>query len=246
MNAALRLIEKQIAMADFRNRSGQTIAQNVTVPGRYMTKDGASFGPCLLISRECGSGASQLAQLVGARLGWNVFDAKIVDEIAQAAHIHNQLVKSVDERVHTYWEQTLRELLLDDLVDEKYLRLLKQVVTALGSHGNVVFVGRGAQYFLPPQCGLSVRMTAPLEARAERVAERMNLSLEQARLKTRKIDAERAAFVWKTFKKDSASPINYDLIINTGEIKIESAANIVLASIQEKLGVCPKKQQTQN
>ena len=74
----------------------------------------------------------------------------------------------------------------------------------------------------------------------------MNLSLEQARLKTRKIDAERAAFVWKTFKKDSASPINYDLIINTGEIKIESAANIVLASIQEKLGVCPKKQQTQN
>jgi cytidylate kinase len=72
------------------------------------------------------------------------------------------------------------------------------------------------------------------------MAEQMKLSLEEARLKVRKIDAERAAFVRKTFKKDAASPLNYDLIINTGEINIESAANIVLASIREKLGVCPK------
>jgi cytidylate kinase len=240
MNATLRLIEKQIAMSDFRNRAGQSPSQNAPEPGRHMTKDGAAFGPCLFISRECGSGASLLAQMVGEWLGWNVFDAKIVDEIAQAANIHRHLVKSVDERVHTYWEQTLRELLMDDLADKKYLHLLKQVVTALGSHGNVVFVGRGAQYFLPTQCGLSLRLAAPLEARTKRMAEQMKLSLEEARLKVRKIDAERAAFVRKTFKKDAASPLNYDLIINTGEINIESAANIVLASIREKLGVCPK------
>jgi len=227
-------------MSDFRNRAGQTLSQNAPEPGRFVTKNGAAFGPCLFISRECGSGAGLLAQQVGERMGWNVFDAKIVDEIAHAANIHTQLVKSVDERVHTYWEQTLREILLDDLADKKYLHLLKQVVAALGSHGNVVFVGRGAQYFLPPQCGLSVRLAAPFEARTKCAAEDMKLSLEEARFKVRKIDAERAAFVWKIFKRDSGSPLNYDLTINTGEINIESAAKIVLASIQEKLGVCPQ------
>ena len=240
MNAALRLIEKQIAMSDFRNRAGQTLSLNAPEPGRFVTKDGAAFGPCLFISRECGSGAGLLAQRVGERLGWNVFDAKMVDEIARAANIHSQLVKSVDECVHTYWEQTLRELLLDDLADKKYLHLLKQAVVALGSHGNVVFVGRGAQYFLPPQCGLSVRLTAPFVERTKRAAEEMKLSLEEARFKARKIDAERAAFVWKIFKRDAGSPLNYDLTINTGEINIESAAKIVLASIQEKLGVSPQ------
>jgi cytidylate kinase len=134
--------------------------------------------------------------------------------------------------------------LIDDLPDEKYLRHLKQVVTSLGHHGNVVFVGRGAQFLLPSQCGLCVRLVASLEARAKRMADLGKLSLEQARLKIGKIDTERAAFIRKTFKKDVGSPANYDLIINTGEINIESAANIVLASVQEKLGVRPKDKPT--
>jgi cytidylate kinase len=237
MNTTLKLIEKQIAMSEIRNRMGKTAPQ----PGRYVTEDGVAFGPCLFVSRECGSGGGLLAQQAGERLGWNVFDSKIVDEIAQSARVHQRLVRSVDEHVHSYWERTWRELLLDDLADEKYLRLLKQVVTALGHHGNVVLVGRGAQFLLPSRCGLRVRLVAPLEARAKQAADRGKLSLEQARLKVEEIDKERVAFIWKTFRKDVGSPSNQDLIINTGEISIENATGLVLAAIETKLGVPVKK-----
>jgi Cytidylate kinase-like family len=233
MNATLKLIERHIAMSDIRNR----LEENVPQPGRFVTEDGAAFGPCLLVSRECGSGGGLLAQQVGERLGWSVFDSKIVDEIAQSAHVHQHLVQSVDERVHSYWERTWREFLLDDLAAEKYLRLLKQVVTALGHHGNVVLVGRGAQFLLPSQCGLRVRLVAPLEARIKRLTERAKLLPEQARLKIGEVDSERAAFIWKIFRKDVGSPANQDLIVNTGEISVESAAKIVLAAIEQKLGV---------
>jgi len=233
MNATLKLIEKQIAMSDIRNRLEETTPQ----PGRYVTEDGVAFGPCLLISRECGSGGSLLGQRVGERLGWNVFDARIVDEIAQLANVHQRLVQSVDERVRSHWERTWRDILLDDQADEKYLRHLKQVVMALAHHGNVVFVGRGAQFLLPSQCALRVRLVAPLETRIHRLTERHNLSPEQARLKIKRVDTERAAFVWKIFKKDVGAALNHDLLINTDEINAESVTELVLVAMERKLGV---------
>jgi cytidylate kinase len=229
----VKLVERQIAMSDIRNRLEATTPQ----PGRYLTRDGIAFGPCLLISRECGAGGGLLAQQAGARLGWNTFDSKIVDEIAQAAHVHNRLVQTVDEHIHSAWERTWREFLLEELPDKEYLRHLRQVVMTLGHQGNVVMVGRGAQYFLPPQCGLRLRLVAPLEVRVQRIVLLDHISPEQARTKIKIVDAERAAFIWKIFKKDVNSPLNHDVIINTGEISIGTAAHFVLAMLREKMGV---------
>lgn len=233
MMSPFKLVEQQIVMAGIRNRLKATAPQ----PGRYLTSDGIAFGPYLLISRECGAGGGLLAQEVGARLGWNTFDSKIVDEIAQVAHVHNRLVQTVDEHIHSAWEQTWRELLLDDLPDKQYLHHLRQVVMTLGHQGNVVLVGRGAQYFLPAQGGLRVRLVAPLDVRVQRVTLLDHISPEQARAKIKKVDAERAAFIWKIFKKDVGSPLSHDVIINTGEINIGTTAQIVLAMLQEKMGV---------
>ncbi|MGC9944617.1 MAG: cytidylate kinase-like family protein [Verrucomicrobiota bacterium] len=233
MITTLKLVERQIAMAEIRHRCEAISAQ----PGRYVTEDGIGFGPYLLVSRECGAGGSLLAQMAGDRLGWNVFDSKIVNEIAQAAHVHNRLVQSVDEHIHSIWEQTWREFLLEELPDKRYLRHLRQVVLTLGHLGDVVLVGRGAQYFLPAPGGLRVRLVGPLEARIQRVAHLDNISIDLARAKVKEVDAERAAFIWKVFKKDVSSPLNHDIVINTGEINFEIATQIVLDLLQKKLGV---------
>lgn len=239
MIPTLKLIEKQVAMAELRNRMNEKLP---LPPGRYVTPGGVAFGPCVLISRECGSGSSLLAEKLGAELGWNVFDSRIVDEIAKAAHVHQRLVASVDERLHSHWEQTWRELLLDELSDEQYLHHLGEVVTALGHQGNVVIVGRGAQYFLPHECSLRVRLVAPLEFRAQRIAEQENLTLAEARVKVRQVDSKRSAFLWKVFRKDAGAPLNHDVVINTGGISIETATRILLVALQGKLGVARQPQ----
>jgi len=238
MIPTLKLIERQIAMSEIMNRLNEKVAPQ---PGRYVNANGIAFGPCVLISRECGSGSSLLAQKIGEELGWNVFDSKMVDEIAKAAHVHQRLVKSVDERVHSYWEQTWREYLLDELGDRQYLRHLGEVAMTLGHQGHVVIVGRGAQYFLPRPCALTVRLVAPIESRIKRIAELESLTPNEARYKIIQVDAKRAAFVWKVFKKDIGSPLNQDIVLNTGDISIESAVKIVLVALQEKLGVCACK-----
>jgi len=239
MIPTLKLIERQLAMSDIRTRLNEKAGPQ---PGRYVDAHGIGFGPCLLISRECGSGSTELAERIGGELGWNVFDSKIVDEIAKVAHVHQRLVQSVDERVHSRWEQIWREFLLDDLTDKKYLRHLGQVVMALGHQGHVVIVGRGAQYLLPPQCALRLRLVASVEARIHRLMETEKISQAQARLKVEEFDSKRASFAWKIFRKDVGSPLNQDLVLNTGEISMEGAAKIVLAALHEKLGIAIKKQ----
>ncbi|HEV2455369.1 MAG TPA: cytidylate kinase-like family protein [Verrucomicrobiae bacterium] len=233
MSHLLNLVEKQVSMSNVRDRLKETPSR----PGQYVAEDGSIFGPCLLLSRECGSGGGLVARRVGELLGWNFFDDRIVDEIAQNANVHQRLVQSVDERVHSRWERIWREFLLDDLADEKYFRHLGQVVMALGHHGNVVIVGRGAQYFLPPQCAVRVRVVAPFASRIKRLSEERKICLAEARSQVEAIDKQRAAFIWKTFRKDIGSPLNTDITINTGEIEIESAVKIVMAVLREKLGV---------
>ena len=134
-----RLVENQIAMSEFKER----LEHPARLPGQHVTDSGPTFGPCLFLSRECGAGASVLAEKIGDQLGWNVFDSRIVNEIANAVHVHQNLAESVDEHVQSYWERTWHKMLFGDFVDHKYLHHLGQIVTVLAHLGGVVLVGRG-------------------------------------------------------------------------------------------------------
>ena len=238
MSHILSAIEKQAVISNLRDRLTMVPAR----PGQFVAEDGTIYGPCLLISRECGSGGTMIARQAGEWLGWNVFDARIVDEIARSAHVLQRVVQNVDERAFSGWERALHEFLPDDLADERYFHYLREVILELGRHGNVVIVGRGAQYILPPQCAVRVRLVAPLEERTKRVAERLKMSLDEARSQVWATDKQREAFLWRIFRKEAGAPLNQDIIINTGAVNIDSALKIVIAVLQEKLGVPAKKQ----
>jgi len=77
-------IKKQIAAFQANELEEKRLENPQPRPGRGMEGD-LSYGPYLLISRQKGAGGNAAAQLVGGRLGWQVFDDKIVDEIKQGA-----------------------------------------------------------------------------------------------------------------------------------------------------------------
>ena len=121
------------------------------------------YGPYLLISREKGAGGNTVARLVGKRLGWQVFNNEIVDEISKKAHIRRQLIESLDERDQATIQDIVGQLLNpEEIGTPDYLAYLKQVVLTLGHQGDVVIVGHAARFILPAQFGLSVRMVAPI------------------------------------------------------------------------------------
>ena len=228
----LKLIEKQKSLWNIKHRLETTTPS----PGRYV-EGGVGYGPCLLISRECGSGGSDIARLAGERLGWQVYDREIVDQISEMVHARQQLIESVDERVRSNWETAWREVLFpEDVGSEKYLRFLHEMVLTLGHHGDVIILGRGAQYVLPRPCALCVRLVAPIEQRIKRVAEGRKLSAAEARVYVRRRDSDRVDFIRKFFHSDATSPLMYDLMVNTGELSSQGASEIILSALHAKLG----------
>jgi hypothetical protein len=205
-------------------------------------EDGVAYGPCLLVSRECGSGGSRIARLAGEKLEWEVFDREILDQIAKMAPVRQQLLETVSAQTRARWgTQWPAELEPEDIGYETYLRCLREVVLTLGHHGDVVLVGRGAQYLLPALCALRVRVVAPLEVRIRRLAQGDGRTPEEALHYIQKFDADRAAFIRQSFQRDASCALNYDLVINTGDISLEAAAEMVVMALGHKLGVRPQR-----
>ncbi len=230
-------IRKQIAVFQANER----LEDRERRPGRG--KEGnLSYGPYLLISREKGAGGNTVARLVGKRLGWQVFNDEIVDEIAQKAHVRRQLIESLDERDRATIQDAIGQLLNpQEIGTSDYLGYLKQIVLTLGHQGDVIIVGRGARFILPSQFGLSVRMVAPIKVRIRRIADKARLSLEAARVEVERIDRERVKLVRRHFGHDVTDPLSHDLIINTAAISVEAAAEVVITALQRKLGVQVKE-----
>lgn len=233
MSSIEHLIGRQIALGELR-REVETSASGPRREGA----GGDAYGPCLVVSRLCGSGGTELAHLLSERLKWQIFDREIVEEVARSAHVRCQLIDSVDQRVRSGWSEFCRKLMEGEGIGrETYLHHLRHVIMALGHHGEVIIIGRGANYILPPECAVRVRLVAPLEMRAYRVAERENIPLSKARHLVVQTDAERAAFIREAFGKDVNAAEGYDLVLDLGDLSLEYAADVVLAKLQEKLHV---------
>lgn len=227
------LVERQVRLFEMKRELERTGQRPPPVTVKEVT-----YGPCLLMSRECGTSGDEVAELVARRLGWRLFNREIVDEISQRAHVRKQLVESVDEHVRSRWRRILHPYAeREGISTETYQYYLHEVLLALGHQGDVVIIGRGAQYVLPPECALRVRMTDRLENRIRHLGESRRLEPGEAAEFVRHCDADREGFLHKTFHQDARDPLNYDLVVNTGSMSVETVVEVVLVALERKLGV---------
>lgn len=233
MARVLKLIEKQMTLWELKRRVEDLYRRR----GRCF-ENGVAYGPCLLVSRQCGSGGSLIARAVAQRLGWSVFDREILDEVARLANVRTQVMETVDQQTLAKWEADWEaEVKPEDVGYESYLRYLRQVVLALGHHGDVVILGRGAQFLLPAASALRVRVVAPAELRVQSLLKRTGRSERDVREHIEKADAERISFTQTYFHRDPDIALNYDLVLNTGAISVDAAGEIVLRAMKDKLGL---------
>jgi cytidylate kinase len=77
---------------------------------------------------------------------------------------------------------------------------------------------------------------APRGFRAQKVAEEFDLSIKDAERRILKTESNRRAFIRKYFHQDIEDPNNYDLVINTGNIRLDEAIDGVCHIIKQKKG----------
>jgi len=115
-----------------------------------------------------------------------------------------------------------------------YLRRLMHTLLLLESEDGLLLVGRGAAFVLTDPGTLHTRVIAPLPCRVARLVQREGLSSAAAERVLRRSDLGRARFVRQAFDADIQNPVHYDLVINTAELGIEEAADVVFAAARAK------------
>lgn len=192
------------------------------------------------ISREVGALGKSVAQELGKRLGWSVYDKELLEVIADQLKAPESALHSMDERVVS-WVEEFAACLGDSkaISPYTYLKYLIATLRGMAEIGHCIVVGRGANFVLPRESTLSVRLVADLPHRVGVIRERMNLTETAARAYIEKTEPQRERFVRDSFGKDPNDPHHYDLILNTTRASVEDCADVIVALLQKKEALKP-------
>lgn len=192
-------------------------------------------GPILTISREPGAGGSEISRRLAKALGMDLIGGQIIQHVADSAKMSRRVIETLDER-----EVTFRETLLSSLFGEnrpwpgEYLHHLTRVIGTIGIFGNVIIVGRGANFVLPKDRTFKVRIIAPMELRIKYFMEDRHYTKAEAEQYVVKKENNRKAFVRKYFNADVADPMHYDMILNTEKITLAAATEAIIVAFHQR------------
>ena len=188
--------------------------------------------PVITVSGEPGSKGSSIAEGIAKRLGLDLFNRDIIKEIAKSVKMSTAVIETLEKERLSGIEDFISSLVRDQyLHPDLYLEHLMKVVSTIGKHGRAVIVGRGANFILPSEGRVSVRVVAPFDMRVQNVANEFATSFEHAKQRVIRRESRRRAFIRHYFNTDVRDPLNYDLTINTGKLGIESAVEAVVGTI---------------
>ena len=185
----------------------------------------------IAIGRQFGSGGHDIGKALAEKLGYDFYDAEIIQMTAGTTGYTPEFIKKNEE--------IMTNSLLYDLVNQMYLNTDRQdeapkdkifeaecqVIRNLAKKGNCVIVGRCADYVLRNygNC-LKVFFSAPLVSRIRRVAQRQNITEGEAKATVQKNEKLRADNYRYYTRRMWGAAGNFDLSLNTdlGEEFIEN------------------------
>ena len=214
--------------------------------------------PVITIGRMFGSGGETIAAMVAQRLGADLIDRKIFDEVARRLDMSEDEVEKLEEVPGSLLDRVLQALgsasiefaappegsvwtppYADPTFDtsKAVLQITQEVIREGARSGNAVIVGRGGAFVLRGEPDvLHVFVLGPREARVARIRELYGLTEEEAKRRVKQTDANRAAYVKQLYGHDWLDPQHYHLVLNTDWLGYERSARLIAAAATDAGG----------
>jgi CMP/dCMP kinase len=214
----------------------------------------------ITVSRQYGSGGTEVALRVSELLGYGYLDklimtqvaaevglsaANLVDYSEEYTQVRNFLLRILTPGPHTFAKYSIRSREAGgeetsttvQLNDAKCVSLVRNAVHEAYKQGNVVILGRGGQATLQDVPGvLHVRIEAPLKARLLRVQAREGLGIKESAELAKRQDQITAQYLKHLFGIHWDDPTLYHLVVNTGKWEIEAAAQLIADAVKRLPG----------
>lgn len=204
--------------------------------------------PIITISRQYGSGGSEVAERVARLLGWPLYDNAVVDKVAARLGISAAEVSAREERGPSIAQRLASAITLSapemmptvgdpamSLSEERLVAVTSRVMEEAVQAGPAVIVGRGAQCLLAARAdALHVFCYAPIEALMAHAVSRLGIREEDARRTVTEMNAHREEFVKRHWSREWRDLANYHLCVNTGWLGIDASAELIFQVARER------------
>lgn len=208
------------------------------------------------VGRQFGSGGRLVALALGRKLGIPVYDQELIAKAAEQSGFSKELFANSDEKrnllaLSSFIVDVGRFGSADNYMSDNQLFVIQSnVIRSLADKGPAIFIGRCSDYILRDRKCLDVFVTASDEVRIKRIAERMNITPEQADSLMRKKDRTRETYYnYYTFGNWGVAS-NYDLCVDSSVLGIEGTADMIIdfcrrAGLLSKDAVLPLSDENQ-
>jgi len=193
------------------------------------TAGGQAPKAVLTISREFGSGGREIGQAVAHELGYTYVDREtLLADIRRDGPKWEQWAADLDEHCPTVWERY-------DWSFRGFAALVQWHILEHAERGGVVIMGRGGSFVLKGVPHVyRVRVTAPLEARIERVVQREGVDRETAHWLCEKTDSERSRFLHAIYGGRWDDPAEYDAVFSVAGQSVDNEVKAVVGALSHR------------
>lgn len=194
----------------------------------------------ITISRQYGAGGRTLGKMIAKKLGYSFADNEIIQMVAKEANVSPHWVESVEKEAGTKLSRILSSMvsqrwidrvLADErgYIDEQiYLDYLVLIIAKIADEGDVVILGRGAQYILNDHPdAYHILLIREKEDRVRFIKENYKLSDKKALQVVNYEDRRRVSLFRKIGKVDYDDPSLYHLVLNMNRLDLKSALKLV-------------------
>ncbi|HOP62729.1 MAG TPA: cytidylate kinase-like family protein [Spirochaetota bacterium] len=199
--------------------------------------------PFVTISREYGCGgyevAAKLSEILNEELKpeplWAPYNKKLLDKLMIDTGLSESLVETLTGRARSKLTNLIQTTFSSFPPQVAVHKKLVEIMAMLAMNGHVVLVGRGGNMITKDmEGGFHVRLYAPIQSRAEKMAEILNVSTGAAMKTIKEKTKLREEYMKEFFKIDISDPHNYDLAINDSTFTVEQVARIIINGMKSK------------
>ncbi len=195
-------------------------------------------GLTLAVSRETGARGGSIGRRVARKLGWQVYDQEMIQFLANESSISidlsDELSQLADEWIQEQFQVLSKKC---DLSTSSEMTGVVRAILSLAASGNVVLIGRGAGFLIPPQMRLHVRLISPIEERVKYLQQWLRLTREEAVERASRLDRQRSEYLRGALATDPDDLHHYDLVLSSHALGEDLCVDILAEAALKKNAV---------
>lgn len=197
----------------------------------------------ITIAREYGSGGHLLGEMLAKRLGLKLYDRALIRQAAIDSKLPEQYVSDNEQRMSSnyllnaiwrdYEAPLEKSLCLDDAIFVAQSRIIREVA----HKESCIIIGRCADYILkdfPSSSIIKVFCYTNLDDAIRRSIDEYHIPADKAKAEIQKINRLRVNHYQYYTSRKWGEPHNYNLMLNTGDIGLSTACDLITSLYKEK------------